>query len=191
MGPFENRTDQLERQAARRQKRRSRRSRRIPRTRRCLLKGCERRFHAKHARQRYCSPECRQAARKWSEWKARLTYRATAAGKQKRNGQSRRYRKRVKERNAPQREAVREAARVISRKFFLTAAATGLAATNGSSPGRDRRCNGSARKPASAPWNVSGSASGAGEELRSGTIIHRESGPLRGSRESHEISWPY
>jgi hypothetical protein len=178
MGPFENRTDQLERQAARRQKRRSRGSRRTPRTRRCLLKGCERRFQGQHAR-------------KWSEWKARLTYRATAAGKQKRNGQSRRYRKRVKERNAPQRKPVREAARVISRKFFLTAAATGLAATNGSSPGRDRRCNGSARKPASAPWNVSGSASGAGEELRSGTIIHRESGPLRGSRESHEISWPY
>jgi hypothetical protein len=118
MGPFENRTDQLERQAARRQKRRSRRSRRIPRARRCLLKGCGRRFQGKHARQRYCSPECRQAARKWSEWKARLTYRATAAGKQKRTGQSRRYRKRVKEQNAPQRKAVREAARVISRNFF-------------------------------------------------------------------------
>ena len=118
MGPFENPTDQLGRQAVRGEKRRSRRSRRVPRTRHCLLKGCERRFQGKHARQRYCSPECRQAARKWSEWKARLTYRATAAGKQKRNGQSRRYRKRVKEQKAPQRKAVREAARVIRRNFF-------------------------------------------------------------------------
>ena len=41
--------------------------------------------------------ECRKAARAWSRWKAQQSYRATAAGKQKRNGQSRRYRERVKE----------------------------------------------------------------------------------------------
>ena len=62
--------------------------------------------------------ECREAAREWSEWKARRKYRATAAGKQKRNGQSQRYRKRVKERKPPEKEAVPEAARVITKNFF-------------------------------------------------------------------------
>jgi hypothetical protein len=60
----------------------------------CLLKGCEGRFRSRLRRDRYCSAECRQAARKWSRSKAHLRYRATAAGKQKRNGQSRRYRER-------------------------------------------------------------------------------------------------
>jgi hypothetical protein len=83
-----------------------------------LLKGCERRFHPEHARERYCSDECRTAAQKWSEWKAQQAYRATAPGKQKRNEQSRRYRKRVKERKPPEKKAVPEAARVISRDFF-------------------------------------------------------------------------
>jgi len=63
--------------------------------RRCLLKGCEERFAPRQARQRYCSEECREAAREWSRWKAQERYRATRAGKQQRNGQSRRYRGRV------------------------------------------------------------------------------------------------
>lgn len=92
---------------------------RRPRTRACLLKGCERRFRPVAARQRYCSPECRQAARQWSRWKAQLSYRATAAAKEKRQEQSRRYRERVKERKqAAQPEAVPEAARVITQNFF-------------------------------------------------------------------------
>ena len=111
MGPPENLTPHPEKQVARR-------PRGAPRARRCLLKGCERRFHPEHARQRYCSDACREAARVWSEWKARQTYRATAAGKRTRNGQSRRYRKRVKERKPPEKEAVPEAARVITRDFF-------------------------------------------------------------------------
>jgi hypothetical protein len=92
---------------------------RCPRTRRCLLKGCEQRFHPRRARQRYCSDECRRAARRWSRWKAQQSYRATAAGKDKRNGQSRRYRERVKTRQqaAPE-EAVAEPARVITANFF-------------------------------------------------------------------------
>jgi hypothetical protein len=102
----------------RRQKRPACRSRRSPRARRCLLKGCPHRFRPEHARQRYCSPRCRQAAREWSEWKSQQTYRATRAGKQKRNGQSRRYRKRVKERKTPKKTAIPEAARVIARNFF-------------------------------------------------------------------------
>jgi hypothetical protein len=85
----------------------------------CLLKGCERRFHPEHARQRYCNGECRAAARAWSEWKARQAYRATATGKQKRNQQSRRYRKRVRERKPRENEALAEAPRVITRKIFF------------------------------------------------------------------------
>jgi hypothetical protein len=114
MGPPENRTRQIEKQEAHGRKRQVCR----PRPRQCLLKGCERRFRPKHARQRYCSPQCREAARTWSGWKARRVYRATAAGKQKRKRQSQRYRKRVKERKPPEKEAVPEAARVISKNFF-------------------------------------------------------------------------
>lgn len=92
---------------------------RRPRTRCCLLKGCERRFHPQQAGQRYCSDECRKAARRWSRWKAQQNYRATAAGKERRNGQSRRYRQRVKNRrSAAPEEAVPEAARVITPQFF-------------------------------------------------------------------------
>lgn len=92
---------------------------RRPRPRCCLLKGCERRFRPRLAAQRYCSVECGRAARRWSRWKAQQRYRATAAGKEKRNGQSRRYRERVKSRQqaAPE-EAVAEPARVITPNFF-------------------------------------------------------------------------
>jgi hypothetical protein len=119
MGPPENPTQPLEKQEARGRKRPASRARRTPRARGCLLKGCEQRFHPRHARQRYCSDECRKAARKWSEWKGRRVYRGTAAGKQKRNGQSQRYRKRVKERKPPEKEAVPETARVITKKLFF------------------------------------------------------------------------
>jgi len=114
MGPPENLTSHLEKQEARRRKPAIHR----PRSRRCLLKACEQRFLPKHARQRFCSDGCRRAAREWSEWKARQTYRATAAGKQKRNGQSRRHRERVKDRKPPEKEAVPEAPRVITKNFF-------------------------------------------------------------------------
>jgi hypothetical protein len=103
MGPHESPTRQPENQAPLRRKRSVRR----PRIRRCLLKGCEERFHPRRARQRYCSERCRLAAREWSRWKAQQKYRATAAGKRKRNGQSCRYRERVKKRNqTPREEAV-------------------------------------------------------------------------------------
>lgn len=114
MGLPENPTGQLENQEASRRKRSARR----PRARRCLLKGCEQRFHPRQAPQRYCSEGCRKAARRWSRWRAQQRYRAIAAGKQKRNGQSRRYRERVRGRNRPEKEAVGEAARVITEKFF-------------------------------------------------------------------------
>ena len=109
MGPPESGTGHPENQEGRRKglKRRAR-------TRCCLLKGCEQPFHPRQARQRYCSDGCRKAARKWSRWKAQERYRESAAGQQKRNDQSRRYRERIKDREPAQPEAVSEAARVIT-----------------------------------------------------------------------------
>jgi hypothetical protein len=114
MGPPESLTRHRENQAAGRRARR-------PRQRRCLLKGCEQRFHPRHARQRYCSERCREEARKWSRWKAQQRYRETVAGRAQRNGQSRRYRKRAKSRKAAAPEAVSEPARVITKEHFFRA----------------------------------------------------------------------
>jgi hypothetical protein len=114
MGPTENPTAHPENQEGRRRRLPCR-----PRMRRCLLKGCEQRFHPRQARQRYCSQRCREAARKWSRRKAQERYRETAAGQQKRNGQSRRYRERVKSRKAPEPEAVDDGARVITSEHFF------------------------------------------------------------------------
>ena len=115
MGPSESPTAHPENQEAGRRKRLPRR----PRMRGCLLKGCEQRFHPHQSRQRYCSERCREAARKWSRWKAQERYRGTAAGQQKRNGQSGRYRERVKSRKTPEPEAVNDAARVITTEHFF------------------------------------------------------------------------
>lgn len=116
MGPSENPTSDRERQEGRRKQ-----AARRPRARLCLLKGCEQRFQPRQARQRYCSEDCRKAARKWSRWKAQQKYRTTAGGKQKRNGQSRRYRERVKSREPAEPEAVSEGARVITPEDFFRA----------------------------------------------------------------------
>jgi len=117
MGPSRDVTRPRKKQAAGRRKCRARRPRRRP----CLLKGCEQRFHPRRARQRYCCERCREEARKWWRWKAQQRYRKTAAGQQKRNGQSRRYRERVKSRKPPEPEVVNEAARVIPREHFFRA----------------------------------------------------------------------
>ena len=114
MGPFESPTAHPEKQEGGRRQRPARR----PRMRRCLLKGCEEPFPPRQAGQRYCSERCREAAREWSRWKAQERYRGTATGKQKRNGQSRRYRERVRSRKPLAGEAVADAARVITKKFF-------------------------------------------------------------------------
>jgi len=115
MGPPENLTRPGKRQAGGRRKQSGRR----PRQRCCLLKGCEQRFHPRQAGQRYCSEDCRKAARKWSRWKDQQRYRKTAAGRQKRNGQSRRYRERIKSRKPPEPEAVDGAARVTTPEHFF------------------------------------------------------------------------
>jgi hypothetical protein len=115
MGPPENPTRHPENQEPLKRKRLARR----PRTRRCLLKGCEGRFHPRRARERYCSEQCRVAAREWSRWKAQQSYRTTASGRAKRNRQSCRYRERVRNRKQPPvEEAVPEVARVITKDFF-------------------------------------------------------------------------
>jgi hypothetical protein len=114
MGPPESPTGHFENQ-----ERRPKRSPRRPRARLCLLKGCEERFHPRQARQRYCSEGCREAARKWSRLKAQERYRETAAGQQKRNGQSLRYRERVKSRKPPEPEAVNGPARVITTEHLF------------------------------------------------------------------------
>ena len=115
MGPPESPTRPRKRQEAAQPKRRRRRLRQ----RHCLLKGCKQKFQARQARQRYCSEQCREEARKWSRWKAQQKYRTTAGGKQRRNGQSRRYRERVKSRKASEPEVVSEPARVIRQEYFF------------------------------------------------------------------------
>ena len=114
MGPPESPTGHPENQEGR-----PKRLARQPRMRCCLLKGCEQRFHPRQVRQRYCSERCREAARQWSRWKAQQRYRATAPGQQKRNGQGRRYRERVKNRKPPEPEAVNDPARVITTEHFF------------------------------------------------------------------------
>jgi hypothetical protein len=113
MGPPENLIGHPENQVGRRK-----RSARQPRARCCLLKGCEQSFQPRQSNQRYCSAECRKAARKWSRWKAQR-YRGTKSGKEKRTDQSRRYRKRVKNRKPPDPKTDNDAARVISPEEFF------------------------------------------------------------------------
>jgi hypothetical protein len=157
MGPPENPTAHPENQEGRR-----RRLPRRSRARLCLLKGCAKRFHPRQTRQRYCGEECRHAARKWDRWKAQQRYRETAAGKQKRNGQSRRYRERVKSRKAPEPEEVDEAARVITTEHFFrpflrsTRLLRGIRAPTAKSLAALLL----ARLPA--PWSASENGSGAG-----------------------------
>jgi len=95
---------------------------RRPRTRMCLLKGCQARYRPRRASQRYCSGECREAARVWSRWKAQLRYRATLAGKEKRKAQSCRYRERARGRNIEGCVAVDVAARVITMRAIFDGA---------------------------------------------------------------------
>jgi hypothetical protein len=71
---------------------------RRPRQRKCLLKGCEKPFDPTRPQARYCSPECRAAARRWRRRCASRQYRQTPNGRQKRQDQSQRYRCRCAER---------------------------------------------------------------------------------------------
>jgi hypothetical protein len=70
------------------------------RRRRCLLKGCERPFQPTHYQDRYCSAACRLQAARWRRWHSAQKYRSSEVGKQCRRAQSRRYRKRCRQRRA-------------------------------------------------------------------------------------------
>ena len=94
-------------------------SSRWPRTRRCLLKGCPLRFRPEQASQRYCGPQCRDAALEWSRWKAQRKYRATKNGKEKRRTQCQRNRDRAKSGKKQSLKADGDAARVISQRSFF------------------------------------------------------------------------
>lgn len=93
MGPLKHRPRRSGSQGSRR------RPARRPRTRRCLLKGCEKPFRPPSARSRYCSPECTRKAREWSRWRAQQKYRKSDNGKKHRNEQCRHYRERKHERD--------------------------------------------------------------------------------------------
>ena len=86
-----------------------------PRTRVCLLKGCERSFQPHYPFTRYCGSACFAAAQHWSEQtsatcvgcvrrksqqKANRKYRASENGKACRRQQARRYRQRCRERQS-------------------------------------------------------------------------------------------
>jgi hypothetical protein len=71
-----------------------------PCSRECLLKDCERWFLPHHFQDRYCSAECRVAARVWRRWHAAMRYRVTANGKQRRREQAQRHRDRQRLRSA-------------------------------------------------------------------------------------------
>lgn len=64
----------------------------------CLLKGCQTWFSPLHPLSRYCSEPCRQAARRWSRWRAACRYRASERGKECRRRQACRYRERLRQR---------------------------------------------------------------------------------------------
>jgi hypothetical protein len=70
------------------------------RQRHCLLKGCERPFRSQHPLARYCSTACRQAARRWSRWRANKRYRASDQGQSHRREQSRRWRSLAQKRHS-------------------------------------------------------------------------------------------
>jgi hypothetical protein len=72
-----------------------------PRWRTCLLEGCGRRFRPCCGRRHYCSQPCREAARRWSEWKAQQGYRSSEKGRECRRQQSRRWRERRREQGQP------------------------------------------------------------------------------------------
>ena len=132
-----------------------------PRLRKCLLKGCERRFRPKYPWSRYCGDECRCKARRWLQWKAQKRYRATEHGKQQRKAQSCRHRERVCTRK-PLKSGTEEPARVIKAKKYSTALVTGQVVMFCSCEPDCHRCSGSVQGNAAALWNASWSGNGAG-----------------------------
>lgn len=187
MGLPERPTDDPKNQETTRRARPMRR----PRTRWCLLKGCCTRFRPEQASERYCSDECREKAREWSEWKAQQKYRTTPGGQEKRKAQSRRYRERVRNRKEQACAAADEAARVISLHFFLMVLATGPAATRDSYAPRDRRGKSSVPRNVGARWSAFGSGNGDGEsrgQTNAGRNYWPDQGGVSAVRPASEFS---
>ena len=94
---------------------------RWPRSRACLLKRCKKRFRPTDPMVRYCSEECREKARRWSQWKSRQRWRRSENGRKKRREQSVRRRERLRltgrARSRPKVERVGHH-KVRRRKFF-------------------------------------------------------------------------
>lgn len=82
-----------------------------PRWRKCLLEGCGRRFIPSCGRRHYCSEACRDAARRWWQWKAQQQYRLSEKGRQCRREQSRRWRERRREEGKPLKNPLADEAR--------------------------------------------------------------------------------
>ena len=82
----------------------------------CLLKGCGTLFVPHHHLERYCSEECVHAARIWRRWLADQKYRATEAGKRRRQEQSQRYRERRPEEAEPMSDPPRNGSRGRSQR---------------------------------------------------------------------------
>jgi hypothetical protein len=159
MGPIQHppKRDTNQDQSQHRVKKRRRR----PRLRRCLLKGCERRFRPQHPWSRYCGDECRSKALRWSQWKAQKRYRATGAGKEQRKAQSCRHRERMRTRK-PSKSTTDESARVIKAKKYSTALVTVRAAMRYSCEPVVHRCSDSVRRSAGTRWSAFWSGNGAG-----------------------------
>ena len=91
---------------------------RRPRSRRCLLKHCEKVFRPRRPLARYCGAACCVAARQWRAWKVQQRYRNSPNGKQKRQAQCHRNRERRKARGHARKIASSGPARVIPVGFF-------------------------------------------------------------------------
>ena len=161
MGPSEDRSTGEKNQAGHLRTAGNRLRVRRPRTRFCLLKGCEQRFRPVHPLTRYCSKRCRKEARRWREWKARHRYRQSEAGKRKRRAQSRRYRMRCKRTRAANQGPGRSREGHRKKKYFA-AAAIGLAAMRNSSGADARPCSDFVRTLVGEPWSGLWSANGVG-----------------------------
>jgi len=161
MGPSEDRPTTGKNQDGRRRTTRQRSRARRPRSRICLLKGCERRFRPSQPLTRYCSDGCREHARRWREWKAQHRYRQSEGGKQKRQAQSRRYR--IRRKRAEKANATNGKPREGHRKrnyFFSPAAARG--AMRSSSGTGAHPCSAFAQPGVGGPWRGFGTGNGAG-----------------------------
>ena len=161
MGPSEDRSTGEKNQAGHLRIAGDKRRVRRPRSRACLLKGCERRFRPCIRGHTTAAGGCREQARRWQEWKARHHYRQSEGGKQKRRAQSRRYRMRSKRARAAK-QGPRRTREGHRKKKYFAAPAIGLAAMRNSRGVDVLPCSDFVRAPVGAPWSGFWSAKGVG-----------------------------